>query len=122
MSLTTEQAALITDLRNLLDETEAETTKAFEADRDSLTTLRLQCKSGTIRNAINYLRRAFEADRTGEDVFDIQRQFNLHEGHSGNLEDLIRYNLNTADCAVYKGDLQGHQAVLGVLAKHRSNF
>lgn len=122
MFLTAEQDSLVTELRNLLDVTEAETTKAFEADRDSLTTLRLQCKSGTIRNAINYLLRAFEAESTGEEPFEIQRQFNLHEGHSGNLEDLIRYNLNTADCAVYKGDLQGHQAVLEVLAKHRSNF
>lgn len=113
---------LVADIKALLEETEQETSKAFEADRDSLTTLRLQCKSGTVRNGLRYLERAFEDDSTGAEAFDIQRQFNLHEGYSGYLEDLLVGSFNTADCTVYKGDLQAHQAILEILAKHRENF
>ena len=122
MSSTPAETALIADLRILLDAVDKETRTAFEADRDSLRTLRLQCKEGTIRNAINYAQREFQKDHLGEETFDIQRLVNLHDGHAGHMEDLLASSLNTADCAVYKGDLQGHQAVLEILEKHKGNF
>lgn len=122
MTSTPAEDNLIADLRTLLRSVEPETREAFEADRDSLRTLRLQCKEGTIRNAINYAQREFQKDHLGEEPFDIQRLVNLHDGHAGHMEDLIAGSMNTADCAVYKGDMQGHYAVLEILEKHRANF
>lgn len=114
------------NLMNALDDkllsAQAEAKVAFDADRESLKTLRLQCKAGTIRNAINYAFRAFDAQDKGEADFDIQRLVNLHEGHAAHMEELIEGNLNTADCAVYEGDLQAHRIVLEVLEAHRSEF
>ena len=122
MTSTPAKTALIADLRNLLNVVDKETRLAFEEDRDSLRTLRLQCKEGTIRNAIRYAEREFEKDSLGEEPFDFQRLLNLQDGSIGHMEDLIAGSINTADCAVYKGDLQGHQAVLEILEKHKENF
>lgn len=122
MTFTPHEEALLNELEEALTKSEEETSEAFHQNRDSLRTLRLQCKSGTIRNALIYAKREFTAAHESGEKLDIQRFVNLHEGSAAHMEDLARYNFNTADCAVYNGDKEGHLVALEIINKHRANF
>lgn len=108
---------LLNDLRNIQAVFDEKHDAAKDKDRDSLSTLRLRNLTNEIFHVIVLIERDI---LNGE--FDFAKYVRRAEFNIWDMEDKLKYSLNTADNCVFRGVLEGSTAVLEVLNANKFNF